>query len=66
LKIIRKKIKEGPGWIWYRASKTEKGVFRIISDAKQREYADKLLGMEEKAFNDCVTDIQLESGEDIL
>ncbi|MBD3249554.1 hypothetical protein GF336_05925 [Candidatus Woesearchaeota archaeon] len=61
LKIIRKPTKEGPGWIWYRASKTEKGKFRIISDAKQREYADKLLGMGEKAFNDCVTDVELES-----
>ena len=25
LKIIRNPIKEGPGWIWYRASKTEAG-----------------------------------------
>ncbi len=63
LKIIRKPTKEGPGWIWYRASKTEKGKFRIISDAKQREYADKLLGMGEKAFNDCITEIELESGD---
>ena len=64
LKIIREETKEGPGWIWYRASRTEKGVFRIITDAKQREYAEKLLGMGEKAFNDCVADLQLES-EDV-
>ena len=55
LKIIREETKEGPGWIWYRASKTEQDVFRIISDAKEMEYADKLLGMGEKAFNDCIT-----------
>ena len=63
LKIIREETKEGPGWIWYRASKTEAGLFRIISDAKERAYADKLLGMGEKAFNDCIADIELESEE---
>ncbi|MBR9692019.1 hypothetical protein GOV06_04475 [Candidatus Woesearchaeota archaeon] len=63
LKIIRELEKHGPGWIWYRASKTEKGVFRIITDAKERAYADKLLGMGEKAFNDCATEIELESGD---
>ncbi|MBW2995849.1 hypothetical protein KY332_00955 [Candidatus Woesearchaeota archaeon] len=63
LKIIRELEKHGPGWIWYRASKTEKGLFRIITDAKQREYADKLLAMGEKAFNDCATEIELESGD---
>jgi len=35
LKIIREKTKEGPGWIWYRASKTEKGLFRIITDSEE-------------------------------
>lgn len=63
LKIIREETKEGPGWIWYRASRTEKGVFRIITDAKEREYAEKLLGMGEKAFNDCISDLELESGD---
>ncbi|MBW2978284.1 hypothetical protein KY331_05555 [Candidatus Woesearchaeota archaeon] len=63
LKIIREETKEGPGWIWYRASKTEAGLFRIITDTKDREYSEKLLGMGEKAFNDCVTDIQLGSGD---
>ena len=61
LKIIREETKEGPGWIWYRASKTEKGLFRIIADAKERAYAYKLLGMGEKAFNDCIAEI--ESGD---
>jgi len=63
LKIIREETKEGPGWIWYRASKTEKGLFRIITDAKEREYADKLIGMGEKAFSDCIAEIELESGD---
>lgn len=61
IKIIRQLEKHGPGWIWYRGSKTEKGVFRIITDAKEREYADKLLAMGEKAFSDCVTEIELGS-----
>ncbi|MBD3355350.1 hypothetical protein GF361_05180 [Candidatus Woesearchaeota archaeon] len=58
LKIIRKKTKHGPGWIWYRASKTEKGVFRIITDAQSKLYADKLLAMGEKAFDDCIDEIE--------
>lgn len=58
LKVIREETKEGPGWIWYRASKTERGLFRIITDAKEREYADKLLGMGEKAFSDCMNELQ--------
>ena len=49
LKVIRK----DDGWMWFRASKTEAGVFRIITDAKSKEYADKLLAMGEKSFNDC-------------
>ena len=64
LKIIRKMTKEGPGWIWYRASKTEKGMFRIITDAQSKLYADKLLAMGEKAFDDCATEIELESGDE--
>ncbi len=63
LKIIRKKTKHGPGWIWYRASKTEKGVFRIITDAQSKLYADKLLAMGEKAFDDCVDKIKSGSGK---
>ena len=58
LKIIREMTKEGPGWIWYRASKTEAGVFRIITDTKSKLYADKLLAMGEKAFNDCLNEIK--------
>ncbi len=58
LKIIREETKEGPGWIWYRASKTEGGVFRIITDAKSKLYADKLLAMGEKAFDDCLAELR--------
>ncbi len=54
LKIIRK---DG-GWIWFRQSKTEAGIFRIISDAKSKEYADKLLAMGEKSFNDCMAKLR--------
>lgn len=54
LKIIRK----DDGWIWFRASKTEAGIFRIISDAKSKEYADKLLAMGEKSFNDCMAQLR--------
>ena len=48
LKIILDK-----GWIWYRASKTEAGVFRIITDAKSKEDADELLELGKKAFDEC-------------
>ena len=58
LKIIRKPTKEGPGWIWYKQSKTEGNVFRIITDAKSKLYADKLLAMGEKAFNDCLAEMK--------
>ena len=54
LKVVRK---DG-GWVWFRASKTEAGVFRIISDAKTREYADKLLAMGEKSFHYCLMEIE--------
>jgi phosphomannomutase len=50
LKIIRK---DG-GWMWFRVSKTEAGVYRIITDATSKEYADKLLAMGEKSFNDLL------------
>ncbi len=30
-------------WVWWRASKTEAGVFRIIADAKDRHTAEQLL-----------------------
>ena len=55
LKIIREKTKEGEGWIWFRASKTEAGIFRIITDAESKTHADKLLAMGEKSFNDCIS-----------
>jgi phosphomannomutase len=48
LKIILK-----DGWIWYRASKTEAGVFRIITDAKSKGKADELLEKGTKAFKEC-------------
>lgn len=54
LKIVR----EDGGWMWFRASKTEAGVYRIISDAASKEYADKLLGMGEKSFNDCMAKLR--------
>ena len=54
LKVVRK---DG-GWVWFRASKTEAGVFRIISDAKTKEYADKLLAMGEKSFHDCLVGLK--------
>jgi phosphomannomutase/phosphoglucomutase len=47
------KIMLEDGWIWYRASKTEAGVFRIITDAKTKEKADELLEKGEKAFKEC-------------
>jgi phosphomannomutase len=58
LKIIRERVKEGNGWIWFRASKTEAGVFRIITDAESKIYADKLLAMGEKSFNDCLAEMR--------
>jgi len=54
LKVIRK---DG-GWVWFRASKTEAGVFRVISDATTKEYADKLLAMGEKSLNDCISQLK--------
>jgi phosphomannomutase / phosphoglucomutase len=49
LKIIMK----NSGWIWYRASKTEAGVFRIITDAKSENHADELLKIGKVAFDKC-------------
>ena len=54
LKVVR----EDDGWVWFRASKTEAGVFRIISDAKSKEYADKLLAMGEKSFDDSLAKVR--------
>ena len=54
LKVVRK---DG-GWVWFRTSKTEAGVYRIISDATTKEYADKLLGMGEKSFNDILAKLR--------
>ena len=45
------------GWIWYRASKTEAGIFRIITDAKSKEQADELLEKGKKAFKECEDNI---------
>ncbi|MBW2981469.1 hypothetical protein KY343_01185 [Candidatus Woesearchaeota archaeon] len=45
------------GWIWYRASKTEAGVFRIITDAKSKKQADDLLEQGKKAFKECEANI---------
>jgi phosphomannomutase/phosphoglucomutase len=47
------KIILGKGWVWYRASKTEAGVFRIITDAKSKEKADELLELGKQAFEEC-------------
>lgn len=33
------------GFVWFRASKTEKGLFRVISDSKNKAVAEKLLSM---------------------
>jgi phosphomannomutase len=54
LKVIR----EDNGWMWFRQSKTEAGVFRIISDANSKEYADKLLAMGEKSFDDSLANVR--------
>ena len=45
------------GWVWYRASKTEAGVFRIITDAKSKQKADELLQKGEKAFKECIANL---------
>ena len=37
-------------FVWFRASKTESNVFRIISDSKNRNEAEKLLEEAVKAF----------------
>lgn len=58
LKVIREETKHGPGWIFYREAKTEKGLFRIITDAQSKLYADKLLAMGEKAFDDCLAELR--------
>ncbi len=41
------------GWIWYRASKTEADIYRMITDAKTKEKADELLEKGEKTFKEC-------------
>jgi phosphomannomutase len=35
-------------WIWYRGSKTELGVFRILADAKSLDEANRLLKLGEE------------------
>ena len=45
-------IIDDASWIWYRTSKTEHGVFRIIVDSKSKEKSEELLKMGEKIFND--------------
>jgi len=42
------------GWIWYRASKTEHGVFRIIVDSKSKERSEQLLEKGEDVFKAAV------------
>jgi phosphomannomutase len=37
-------------WVWWRASKTEAGVFRIIADAKDRHTAELLLREAQETF----------------
>jgi phosphomannomutase len=37
-------------WVWWRASKTEAGVFRIIADAKDRHTAELLLHEAKETF----------------
>ncbi|MFH1505645.1 MAG: hypothetical protein ABIE94_01500 [archaeon] len=41
-------------WIWYRASKTEHGVFRIIVDSKSKEKSEDLLRKGEQVFRIAV------------
>ena len=41
-------------WIWYRMSKTEPGIFRIVSDAKNKVEAKKLLEEGIAVFNSIV------------
>ena len=51
LKII---IKD-EGWVWYRASKTEESIFRIISDATSKKSANELLLKGEEIFKECIS-----------
>ncbi len=44
-------------WIWYRESKTESGVFRVIVDSKSEEKSEELLKKGEEAFNEAVRTI---------
>ena len=49
LKIITDKN----SWIWFRASKTEPGTYRIISDSNDEERSKELLDDGIKIFNEC-------------
>lgn len=42
-------------WVWYRASKTEEGIFRIISDATSKKSANELLLKGEEIFKECIS-----------
>ena len=44
------KAVNGDSFVWFRASKTESNVFRIIADSKNRNEAEKLLEEAEKVF----------------
>ena len=37
-------------WVWYRASKTEAGIFRIISDSTSKKSSEDLLLKGEEIF----------------
>jgi phosphomannomutase len=46
------------GWIWYRASKTEAGKFRIISDSKAEAKAKELLQKGIDAFKEAEAELR--------
>lgn len=50
-------IIDDESWIWYRGSKTENGVYRIITDSKSERKSQELLDRGEEAFQKAVRTI---------
>jgi phosphomannomutase/phosphoglucomutase len=54
LKILTDK----KSWLWYRASKTEAGIYRIISDSDDEEKAKDLLAEGIRVFKECEEELK--------
>ena len=45
-------------WLWFRASKTEAGSYRVITDSDSEQKANELLEEGVKVFNECEAELR--------